>query len=267
MREQAGYGGSQLGRIVGMSPAQVTQMESGRIGISAERLRTVAAACMCTNQPLIDALARGIAERGRGWWEDYQETVAADLIDLAEIEGRAERLSTYTITFMPGLLQTSAYADSVFARAIPPLPHHEVNVRMGFRMRRQRVVRSGAVPYSAFIHEAALRMQFSGPEILAEQLGALRQDSESSNVSVRVVPFDVESLPGPSENFTFAEGLVPELDTVQIDMSHGCLLFDSPAQLASYREILAQMERVALSEDESRAFIRSIQKEMEAKHG
>jgi transcriptional regulator with XRE-family HTH domain len=267
MREQAGLGGSQLARALGLAPTQVTQMETGKIGVSAERLRTVAAACSCSNAPLIDALAEMAIERRKGWWEEYRGAISSDLLDLAELEDTATRLIAYTITFVPGLLQTDAYAASVFARAIPPLPQHEVDVRMDFRMKRQQVIRPNGVPYRAFIHEAALRMQFSGPKVLAEQLEALIRHSETPEVSIRAVPFDIESLPGPSENFIYAEGPVPELDSVQIDTTHNSLILDSPAPLASYREILDRMASVALSEEESRDFIRQIKKEIESKHG
>ncbi|MFF1909171.1 helix-turn-helix domain-containing protein [Kitasatospora sp. NPDC058218] len=264
MREQAGFGGSQLGRIVGMTPAQVTQMESARIGISVERLRTIAAACMCVNQPLIDALADIITERGKsGWWEEYRETLAADFLEVAELESYARTLSTYTITFVPGLLQTSSYASAVFSQAYPPLPRHQVDLRTAFRIQRQRVVHSGATPYSAFIHEAALRMQFSGTQVRADQLAALIEDSEAPGISIRVLPFDIAGLPSPIENFTHAAGPIPDLDTVQTDTGFGSQLLDAPAHVARFRAILAQMDSTALSVEDSRDFLRSMKKEME----
>ncbi|WP_329488448.1 helix-turn-helix transcriptional regulator [Kitasatospora sp. NBC_01246] len=268
MREQAGFGGSQLGRAVGMSPAQVTQMEAGKIGISVDRLRTIAATCMCINDSLIDALADMITERAKvGWWEEYRGTLAADFLDVAEFESQATKLSTYTMTFIPGLLQTGSYASAVFAQTFPPLPRHEVDLRTAFRMQRQRAIRSGAVPYSAFVHEAALRMQFSGPIVLAEQLGALIEDSEQPSISVRVVPFDIAAMPSSSDNFTYAEGPIPELDGAQTDTGLGCRLFDAPAHMARFRSLLAQIASAALSEEESRDFVRSIKKEMESKRG
>ncbi|MFJ9946728.1 helix-turn-helix domain-containing protein [Kitasatospora sp. NPDC091207] len=264
MREQAGFGGSQLGRAVGMNPAQVTQMESGKIGISVERLRTIAATCMCANQPLIDALADIITDRGKpGWWEEYRETLAADFLEVAELEHFARALSTYTITFVPGLLQTSSYASAVFSQAYPPLPRHEVDLRTAFRIQRQRVVHSGTTPYSAFIHEAALRMQFSGTQVRADQLDALIEDSEAPGISVRVLPFDITGLPSPIENFTYATGTISDLDTVQTDTGFGSQLLDAPAHVARFRAILAQMDSTALPAKESREFLRSMKKEME----
>ncbi|MET8702778.1 helix-turn-helix transcriptional regulator [Kitasatospora sp. NPDC004723] len=267
MREQAGFGGSQLARAIGATPAQITQMEAGRTGISVERLRTIAATCMCVNESLIDALAEIITERGRpGWWEEYRDALATDFLENAELEGHAKRLVTYTVTFVPGLLQTDAYASAVFGNSIPPLPRHEVDLRTAFRMRRQQVVRSGAVPYTAYIHEAALRMRFSGAKVFTDQLDALVESSERSATSVRVVPFAVDGLPSPSENFTYAEGPIPELDTVQIDTGLGCQMFDAPAHVAKFRAVLVQMESNSLSEGESRDLIQSIKKET-GRHG
>ncbi|MFD0410207.1 helix-turn-helix domain-containing protein [Kitasatospora sp. NPDC127116] len=263
IREHAGFGGSQLGRSVGMSPAQVTQMESGRIGISVERLHTIAAACNCANRPLIDALAAIVTERGKGWWEEYSEVLTSDYLEVAEIEGHAEKLSMCTTTYIPGPLQTASYASAVFKRIFPPLPRKDVDIRTAFRIQRQQVIRSGRTPFRAFIHEAALRMQFGGPMVLVDQLDALLEDSQQPGISVRVVPFAVDTFPGAGENLTFAEGPVAELDTIQLDVSQGALFFDSPADLAKYRAIFARLDTTALPEDGSRNFIRSIKKELE----
>lgn len=268
MREQAGFGGSQLARSLGISPAHITQMESGKTGISVERLRAIAATCLCANEPLIDALAAIITDRGKpGWWEEYRGTLATDFLEVAELEGHAGKLFTYTTTFIPGLLQTGTYASTLFSQAYPPLARYEVELRAAFRMQRQRVVRSGATPYTAFIHEAALRMEFSGPKAMSEQLGALIDDSETAGISVRVVPFRVDAVPSPSENFTYAEGPVTELDAAQMDTGHGIQLFDTPAHLARFRALIARMDSTALSEEKSRDLIRLIMKEMESRHG
>ncbi|MGW3073726.1 MULTISPECIES: helix-turn-helix domain-containing protein [unclassified Kitasatospora] len=267
MREQAGLGGSQLARALGINPAHVTQMESGKTGISVERLRTIAALCMCVNEPLIDALTDIITDRDRGgWWEEYRGRLSQHFLEMAEMESRARALSTYTMAFIPGLLQTTNYASAVFARGVPHLPQHEVDLRAAFRMQRQNVVRSGETPYSAFIHEAALRMQFSGPKVQAEQLGGLIEDSEQSTVSIRVVLFDVDTLPVNYENFTYVEGPIPELDTVQMDSGLDSVIFDAPAQIAQFRSRLDRLDSAALSEEESRDFIQTIKKDMESKH-
>ncbi|MET8540847.1 helix-turn-helix transcriptional regulator [Kitasatospora sp. NPDC004799] len=262
MREQAGIAGSHLARLLGVTPALVTQMENGKSAVSVERLHEIAEACMCANAPLVEALAGMARERDRAWWDEYRDALTTAPIDVAEMEGHAKRLKSFNIGIIPGQLQTAPYATAVFARGFTPLPDREVDRRVRFRLRRQQAIRSGETPYVALVHEAALRIQYGGPKVLREQLGSLLEDSELPGVSLRVVPFDTADFPGPSENLVYAEGPVSELDTVQADSSHGSHIFDSPAQLAGYRAIFEHIEAVALPENESRDYIRSIMKEL-----
>ncbi|MFJ8474030.1 helix-turn-helix domain-containing protein [Kitasatospora sp. NPDC094011] len=267
MREQAGFSGSHVARELGVTSALVTQMENGKSAVSVERLRTIAALCMCVNEPLVDALAEIITERGGGgWWEEYRGRLSQDFLEVAEIEGHARGLSAYTMAFIHGLLQTNAYVSAIFARSYPPLPGHEVDLRAEFRLRRQHIVRSEGTPFTAYIHEAALRMQFSGAKVQADQLGALIDASEQPNIAIRVVPFDVDAVPLNTENFTYFDGSIQELDTVQADSGVGNLLFDAPAHTARFRSLLGRIGSAALSEEESRDFIRSIKKDMERKY-
>ncbi|MFE2111247.1 DUF5753 domain-containing protein [Kitasatospora sp. NPDC059463] len=190
--------------------------------------------------------------------------MTVDFLEVAELEAHAERLTFCTTAYMPGLLQTRAYASAVFARLFPPLPPQEIEARTAFRIRRQEIVRSGVMPLRTFIHEAALRMQFGGPAVLVDQLGALIGDSEQAGISVRVVPFALDTFPGSGENLTFAEGPVPELDTIEMDVSQDALFFDSQADLAKHRVIFSRLDSTALSEEESRDFVRSVMKEVRA---
>ncbi|MFH9726645.1 hypothetical protein ACH4M4_27325 [Streptomyces sp. NPDC017254] len=58
---------------------------------------------------------------------------------------------------------------------------------------------------------------------------------------MRVIPFTAGGLPGAGQSFTYVAAPVAQLDTVQLDSSHGLLL-----------------RGLALAADESRAFIRTI---------
>lgn len=264
MREQANLGGSQLARLLGCAPAQITQMETAKTGISVERLYTIAELCMCTNEPLVNALADIITDRGaRGWWEEYRGVLPTDFLDVAELEGHARELTHFAMTYIPGLLQTRSYANALFTKGLLPLPQQEIDLRTTFRLRRQQVVRSGETPYLALLHEAALRGQYGGRAVLRDQLFSLLEVSEHPGISIRVVPFEVADLPLPSEDFAHMAGPVPELDTIQVDAFYGSHLFDSPARLGRYRAALERIGSIALSENESRDFIRSIMKEMQ----
>ncbi len=56
----------------------------------------------------------------------------------------------------------------------------------------------------------------------------------------------------------YAEGVVPQLDTVELDSAHGPEFLHGQSQLEKYRAHLDWMEAASLSSTDSRDFVRSI---------
>ncbi|MEU9074177.1 helix-turn-helix transcriptional regulator [Kitasatospora sp. NPDC048538] len=262
MREAAGLSVSTLSRALGIDRTQVSQMEAAKVGISPERLRSFASACQCVNQPLIDALEAMVQDRSKGWWEEYRGTVPDGIVENAELEKTSRELMLWVLTHMPGPCQTLNYASAVFGRVFPPLPRHELEARTAFRMQRKADLRRNPKSVTAFIYESALWTRFGGAEILKEQLASLLEDSELPWMTIRVVPFDIETFPGAVENLTYAFGAIPELDTVERESSSDSVHLDAISALSSYRSIFEQTESVALGESASRDLIRKIARDL-----
>ncbi|KNE81821.1 MULTISPECIES: helix-turn-helix domain-containing protein [Streptomyces] len=264
MREAAGVTARDTARLLGVDPAKVSHIEAGRLGVSEERLRRLATFYSCGDSALIDALvAITYEQRGQGWWEAYRGVLPAPLLDLSELEHHATRLRTIQITHIPGLLQTEAYARTIFGAALPPLPKTELEARVSHRMERQSVLsRHRASPYEVVIHEAALRMRFGGRTVVREQLKALQSMSEQPYISLRVIPFASEAHIGSGHAMLYACGPVPQLDSVQVDAAHGMGLLHTEPQLRKYRTLFDAIRSAALGETESRAFLQSVVREL-----
>lgn len=58
--------------LLGADGVQMSQIESGVAGVSAERVRRLAAHYACTDEALIEALVTMATDRTRGWWEEYR---------------------------------------------------------------------------------------------------------------------------------------------------------------------------------------------------
>jgi hypothetical protein len=86
--------------------------------------------------------------------------------------------------------------------------------------------------------------------------------SERDSISIRVIPFVNGVFPGSGQSVGYFAGRVPQLDTVQLDQSHGVLLLDAEAQLEKYRLLLKLMDTIALKPGESRDFIHRIAREL-----
>ncbi|MFJ2947968.1 DUF5753 domain-containing protein [Streptomyces sp. NPDC087226] len=185
------------------------------------------------------------------------------MLDIAEMESHAVRMRGANTVHVPGMLQTSEQAMAIFRAAVPALPEHEVALRLALRAERQQVITGDSiVPYVAVIHEAALRMQFGGTEVARDQLEHLLKVSERDNVTVLVVPFTHGAFPGAGQTVVHLEGPVPQLDTVQMDSSHGPTFLDTEGQLAKYRAQLDLLESLALSPEQSRDFVRDISRQL-----
>ncbi|WSQ11529.1 helix-turn-helix transcriptional regulator [Streptomyces sp. NBC_01231] len=259
MRTAAGMTGEYAAGLLGVDRGKISNIESGTRAISAERLRTLACNCDCDDDAYVDALVEMAQPGERGWWEKYRGSLPAGLLDIAELEHHAVRLRSVHLIHMPGLLQSSDHARAVFKAGLPPLPEHEVALRLAHRLERQRILeREDPTEYVGIVHEAALRMQFGGREVARAQLEYLFGTLEWPHVTLRVIPFDAGSFPGAGQTVVYMEGPVPQLDTVQIDSAHGPEFLDQEAQLSKYRAQLDWMERHALSPTESYTFIQDI---------
>ncbi|WP_320778754.1 helix-turn-helix transcriptional regulator [Streptomyces sp. CRN 30] len=259
LRERADMTAAQAARSLGTTQAQISNIEANRFNVSAERVRTLARIYDCTDHALIEALADMAADRTRGWWEEYRGTLPSPLLDLAEMEHHASALRVAQVINVPGLLQTVEHARALFHEVVPTLHPHEIEYRVSHRVKRQAVLlRDRPVPYTAIIHEAALRMQSGGREVTRAQLGHIASISTQPHITVRVIPFDGTTFPTAGHGLDYAHGPLTALDTAQLDTTHGSELVDVAAKLETYRLVLDRMERAALPPAASRKLIHTI---------
>ncbi|GAA2445981.1 helix-turn-helix transcriptional regulator [Streptomyces glaucus] len=263
MRLAAGATTEYAAGLLGIDRTRLSNMESGIRPFSPDRIRTLACNYACADGSYVDALVAMAEDRGRGWWEHYRGTLPAGLLDIAELEWHATRVRTAQVMHVPGLLQTEEYARAVFAAVLPALSRLEIELRVAHRMERQQVFeRAEPLPYMAYVHEAALRMPYGGSEVLRQQLDHLTTQSERDTIDVRVVPMSVGGFPGAGHALLYADGAVPQLDTVQLDSAHGPEFTGAEAQLTKYRAHLDWMDNAALPPAASRDLIRNVAREL-----
>ncbi|MEU6813202.1 helix-turn-helix transcriptional regulator [Streptomyces sp. NPDC046831] len=263
LREAAGLKAREAAALLGTDSAQMSQMESGYAGVSGERVRRLASHYSCTDQELVNALVAMATDRTRGWWEEYRGLLPNSFLDLSELEHHAGYRWDVDFLHVPGLLQTEAYARALFASRVPQLPPQELELRVRHRMQRRTIIENAPlVPYVAVVHEAALRMRVGGRATSRGQLARLLELSEADHITVRVVPFDLESFSDIGSAMVYAGGAVPKFDTVVRDGPHGTVFIDSEAQLIVFRTLFRRVEAVSLDPKRTRDFIHRLAKEV-----
>lgn len=263
LREAAGLSAPVAAERLGADRTMISNIESGRFGISEQRLRRLASIYECDDTELIDALAAMTGGRTKGWWDEYRGKIPPDFLDVAELEHHATSLRTLQTAHLPGMFQIEEHARALFDLFIPALPRLEVELRIAQRLARHSVItKNPPVEYRGIIHEAALRMQVGGRRVAKAQLNRLLEESERDNVTLLVIPFSVGGFPMAGDSVLYAAADSPHLDTVQVDSPIGAAFFDSSTQLANFRRRLDAIEQVALNPSQSRDAILDITRDL-----
>lgn len=264
LREAAGKTAREAAGLLSTDQAKISHIEAGRLGVSEERIRRLAVFYSCDDAALIDALCVIAREsRGQGWWDAYRGTLSPGFLDVAELEHHATYLRALQPMTLPGVFQTEDYTRALYGGHIPPLPANEVDVRVEFRLKRRQLFEREVAPsFTVVIHEAALRMRIGGRVVAREQLGHLLEVSERPAVVLKVIPFTSEEFVEATQPVFYAGGVVPQLDTVQVDSAVGGVFLGMGAQTKRYATLLDLAERAALEAGSSRELIHDIAKEM-----
>ncbi|MFI5798341.1 helix-turn-helix domain-containing protein [Streptomyces sp. NPDC051677] len=264
LRELAGKTAREAAGLLSTDQAKISHMESGRIGVSETRIRRLAVFYACDDQDLIEALCAIAREsRGDGWWDAYRGMLPPGFLNMAELEHHARCMRSVHLVNVPGILQTENYIRAIHQSYTPTLPDGELDTRVEFRLRRRAILeRESPAPFQAVVHEAALRMRFGGREVTKGQLEYLLEASERPVVSLRVLPFTCEEFIEATNQPLYAGGVVPQLDTVQLDSPTGGVFLGAAAEVKRYRQLLDNAERLSLGESESRQFIHDIAREL-----
>ncbi|MDX2527665.1 helix-turn-helix domain-containing protein [Streptomyces europaeiscabiei] len=262
LREAAGLTARDVARFLGSTSAQMSHIEAGIAGVSEQRVRQLAAHYTCTDQELVGALVAMATDRTRGWWEKFAGALPPIFADLAEMEHHATYLQDIATAHVPGLLQTEDYARAVYTYWRPELRQSEVELRVEHRMSRKVVLGREETPYTAVLHEPVLRTRVADRSVARTQLDSLLALSENHDVTLRVIPFDVDGFAGASAELIYAGGRVPALDTAQRDTTYGPAFMDAPAHLKAMRVLFRRVAGVSLDPAPSRDYIHRLAKEL-----
>lgn len=130
---------------------------------------------------------------GKGWWDQYDEDVAPPWYRYyLGLEQGASELRGFVTQLVPGLLQTTAYAQAIMNSPVSGLDQEEAVCRTEIRLRRQELLTREPDPLHVHyvLDEAVLRRVVGGPDLMREQLAHLLALAEHDNITLQVLPFD-----------------------------------------------------------------------------
>lgn len=120
-----------------------------------------------------------------------EDAVVADYFAAARLlEQQATVIREFALSFVPGVLQTEAYARAVLRVGFPPLGEDERDKLVVTRLERTKILANPVTPVVwALIDEAVLRRPAGGRKVMADQIMHLVRLVEAGRVRIHVVPF------------------------------------------------------------------------------
>ncbi|MBS1679762.1 MAG: helix-turn-helix domain-containing protein [Actinobacteria bacterium] len=255
----AKIGADQLKQQTGVSPATLHRVLTAR---TCPQRRTVVA--------LLDTYGTGELRRNaifalhakammeQAELRNYPPDLPAQYVTYMTYEAAARQLLNFEAQFVPGLLQTPEYTRATIQGVRPTISPPTLHRRVEARVKRQaRLTGDHPLQLAVIMDEAALWREVGGPLVMCAQLRHLREAAAQPNITLQVVPYSAGAHPGMIGTFAVLRFPDPDdPDVAYIDSSMETPFFlDGDADLLRYSATFADLQRVALTPDDSLALI------------
>ncbi|WBC16172.1 Scr1 family TA system antitoxin-like transcriptional regulator [Micromonospora sp. WMMA1998] len=238
---EAGHTAESLAERVGVDPKTAARWASqGRIPQTRHRAQVA------------ELLGRDAAEL---WPDALKRKEPAWFRPWADIEREAMSLRSFQLAWIPGLLQTEAYARATLAGEA--LSEAEIAGLTAARIARHAILRRDRPPLLiAVIDESVLRRTAGDDRaMMAEQLAHLAECATPPAVQVYVVPLSAGMYPGLGGPFTLAE--LPDGGRVaHVDSQAQAHIIDKAEDVATLERRWERLRGEALSRAHSLDVIR-----------
>ncbi|MEV6816840.1 helix-turn-helix transcriptional regulator [Micromonospora sp. NPDC051296] len=180
-----------------------------------------------------------------------RETVVPWFRDWPGIEAEATALRSFEPLYVPGLLQTEAYARAILTSGGLFAPD-EIEQQVAARIDRQTVLTRDRPPlFTVVIDEHVLRRRIGGPEVMREQLRHLvKLGSALPRVRIQVVPLSTGAYAGLDGPFVIATAPTGE-DFVYLEGQRHGQVIDRPEYVQQMVEVWESIRGEALSQQQS----------------
>jgi transcriptional regulator with XRE-family HTH domain len=269
LRKESNLTQEQVASDLEWSPSKLIRVEGGRSSITKVDLDALLTKYGVTSESTRERLQHlNHGARAGAWWNKYRDDVAPIYLSYVGFEAGASFIRQFTSGFLPGLLQTAAYAEAVTVNSVDAV---RVGAVVGLRLQRQsELAQRDPRPRQYYVVDEAVIRRHVGiaksPDIMPVQLRHIADRAEQDElITVRVIPFGAGAHRGLYGPFTLLEfdGGLPDL--LYIDAGRGefaSIVTGDDPRVTEYRDDFELLLEDALSAEKSIELIRSVAEEM-----
>jgi transcriptional regulator with XRE-family HTH domain len=257
LRMHAGLTIEAAAPLLDFSPSKLSRIENAHQGVDVHIVRSMLDLFDVGGERWKEILELTREASAKGWWRAY----GLDDRGYIPLEAEASTVRDFTVTYVPGLLQTADYAralfDVSFRRRSEATRDRDVTVR---RIRQERLTSPDRpLELLAMIEEAVLHRPVGGPSVMRAQLAHLVEAAALDTVTVQVLPTVVGAHAGNDGAFTVLsfEGL-GEPDMGYVEHPMGSVHVEKEEDVTRARLVFDHLRTVAHSPAESVALIEQV---------
>jgi hypothetical protein len=258
LREEAGLTLEQAAPKLDFSVSKLSRIENAQILIDVHWVRGMLDLYDVGGDRWTELVELAREAQRPGWWRAYGLGKHAWYIGY---EAEASRIQDFQTTFVPGLLQTAAYARALMVAVPIQRSAEQLDNEVAARMYRQRRLTSEENPLElvAVVEESVLYRPVGGPEVMREQLQHMAALAELDLVTLQVLPTAIGAHAALASGFIILNfGELDEPDMAYVEHSLGALNLDKKDDVARARLTFERVLSDALDPAESLALIRRL---------
>jgi transcriptional regulator with XRE-family HTH domain len=252
LRTSAGITMDHAAAVVDCARSRIGHIENGRNSIRKPELKVLLDLYGASDEEheTLEELRQQASKRG--WTSTYR--LPSWLKRYVELETDAATLRSFESEFIPGLLQTEAYARRLHEVAGPLVKPADIDKLVAARMRRASRLTDEQAPldYAAVVSEAAFRRALGEAEIGPAQLAHVLELARRPNVTLHVLPFTAglhATTAGSFMLLTFDPGVAPPFGYEEHTTSGGVM--DDPREIQQLAEVWELLRSQALTAEQS----------------
>ncbi len=239
------------------SPGKISKIENARVSVLPRDVRHLLREYGIEGADAEPLLTIARESRQRGWWQQYGDAIPPWFNTYVGLESDASTIYAYQGEYVPGLLQTSAYATAANRSALMTATEEEIEQVVKVRMERQsRLAETEPPQLWMVLNEAVIRRIVGDRATMHEQLTKLVEASERPRATIQILPFSAGAHPAMDSAFHLLGFDEPSADEiVYIEYPTGSIILENHEEVARYRLSFDHLRAQSLSADESRRML------------
>lgn len=251
LRRDAGLTGAQLAERAGWHGSKISKIEYGKQTPSEDDIRTWCEHTGAGDQ--VPDLIAGVRHVEAMYMEARRSLATGTKRNqrvVRELEARTRLMRWYEPVVIPGLLQTSEYAEAIMRHVIDfyQVPN-DLDAGVAARMERQQVIYQRDHRFHFIIAQQALSTTVGSAEVMIGQLDRLLAVMSMPRVILGIVPANADYLV-PTNQFVLFDDRLVNVETISAELT-----ITPPREIALYVTAFDTLHRQAVYGADARSLI------------